>query len=328
VSTLVTGVAGFIGMHVAAALLERGEQVLGIDDLNSYYDVELKQARLRQLATHARFRFQHVDIADRAALGSLSDAQPASRVVHLAAQAGVRHSVTHPHAFVQANVVGFLNVLEWCRAHAVEHLVYASSSSVYGAREQVPFAEDDPADRPLSLYAATKRADELMAHSYGHLFALPTTGLRFFTVYGPWGRPDMAYWRFTQAVLAGEPIDLFNHGRMSRDFTFIDDAVDDVLSVLDAPPSPGRLLNVGSQAPATLTDLVQAIEQAAGRRAIVQPRPMPAGDVPTTCADVTRMAQLRGRPRRPTPLAAGIARFVQWYCAYHQLPAIAEGRAA
>jgi UDP-glucuronate 4-epimerase len=326
---LVTGAAGFIGMHVCRALLARGDDVLGIDNLNDYYDPALKHARLAQLQGRAGFAFERIDVADTAAVQSLFERGGFTCVVHLAAQAGVRYSVTHPHAYAQANLVGFLNVLEGCRARQIEHLVYASSSSVYGGNTKLPFAEDDPVDHPVSLYAATKKANELMAHSYSHLYGLPCSGLRFFTVYGPWGRPDMAYWSFTRAILAGEPISVFNHGRMQRDFTFIDDIVAGVLAVLDQPPSDhgARVLNIGGNAPVPLMEFIAELQAAIGLPARLEMKPMQAGDVTDTCADVTRLNVLMGRPHRFTPLDVGLSRFVTWYRQHHG-HAIAFERAA
>jgi UDP-glucuronate 4-epimerase len=275
--------------------------------------------------------FERLDIADTQAVQSLFERGGFTRVVHLAAQAGVRYSVTHPHAYAQANLVGFLNILEGCRARRTEHLVYASSSSVYGGNRKLPFAETDPVDQPVSLYAATKKANELMAHSYSHLYGLPATGLRFFTVYGPWGRPDMAYFDFTRAILAGEPIRVFNHGRMSRDFTFIDDIVAGVVAVLDAPPIASaeraqcRVLNIGSHAPVPLLDFIATLESALGRRVTLDLQPMQPGDVPATYADVTALQTLTGSTGAATPLAQGLQAFVDWYCGYY---AVAEARAA
>lgn len=322
---LVTGAAGFIGMHVAQALLRRGDEVLGIDNLNDYYDVGLKHARLAQLQVQPGFTFQRLDIADNAALARCFAHGPFDRVVHLAAQAGVRHSVTHPETYAQSNLVGFLNVLEGCRLRNIAHLVYASSSSVYGGNRKLPFAESDAVDHPVSLYAATKKANELMAHSYSHLYAIPTTGLRFFTVYGPWGRPDMAYFEFTRAILAGEPIRVFNHGRMSRDFTHIDDIVAGVLAVLDAPPQADaaqalaayRVLNIGSHVPVPLLEFIAALEAALGCRAQLDRQPMQPGDVPATYADVSALAALTGQRRACVPLTAGVQQFVDWYRHYH-----------
>jgi UDP-glucuronate 4-epimerase len=331
-TVLVTGAAGFIGMHVCQALLARGDEVLGVDNLNDYYDPALKQARLAQLRVLPGFSFARLDIADTAAVQDLFRRHGFTRVVHLAAQAGVRYSVTHPHAYAQANLVGFLNMLEGCRARGIEHLVYASSSSVYGGNTKLPFSEDDPVDGPVSLYAATKKANELMAHSYAHLYGLPCSGLRFFTVYGPWGRPDMAYWSFTRAILAGEPIPVFNHGRMLRDFTYVDDVVAGVLGVLQQPPSgpvPQRVLNIGGSQPVQLLDFIHALEAALGTRAQLQMRPMQPGDVPATCADASRLNALLGTPHRFTPLAAGLRRFEQWYRQYHGMaPALPEAAAA
>jgi UDP-glucuronate 4-epimerase len=326
---LVTGAAGFIGMHVCRELLARGDAVLGIDDLNYYYDPALKHARLAQLQGKAAFAFERLDIADSAAMRSLFERGGFTRVVHLAAQAGVRYSVTHPHAYAQANLVGFLNVLEGCRARRIEHLVYASSSSVYGGNTKLPFAEDDAVDHPVSLYAASKKANELMAHSYSHLYGLPCSGLRFFTVYGPWGRPDMAYWSFTKAILAGEPIAVFNHGRMRRDFTYIDDIVAGVLAVLDQPPTKegARVLNIGGNAPVTLMDFIAELQAAIGLSARLEMKPMQPGDVTDTCADVTRLNLLLGHTHRFTPLDQGLVRFVRWYRQHHG-HAIAFSRAA
>jgi UDP-glucuronate 4-epimerase len=342
---LVTGAAGFIGMHVAQALLRRGDEVVGVDNLNDYYDVRLKQARLAQLAAMPGFRFERLDVVRTGAVAACVGAGRFDRVVHLAAQAGVRYSVTHPQAYAQANLVGFLNVLEACRHHETAHLVYASSSSVYGGNRKMPFAETDAVDHPVSLYAATKKANELMAHSYSHLYGLPTTGLRFFTVYGPWGRPDMAYFKFAQAILAGEPIPVFNHGRMSRDFTYIDDIVEGVLAVLDAPLAPAgradapepagscdaprapyRVLNIGSHAPVPLLDFIGALERALGRRAQLDLQPMQPGDVPATYADVSALQALRGPVRAPMPLQEGVQRFVDWYLRYHRRQAAMHRR--
>ena len=323
-SVLLTGVAGFIGMHVAQALLARGDSVVGIDNLNNYYEPALRHARQAQLTGLPGFTFERLNIADRAAVEKRFARGGFDRVVHLAAQAGVRHSITHSHDYAQANLVGFLNVLEGCRANACVHLAYASSSSVYGGNRKLPFAEDDPVDRPVSLYAATKKANELMAHSYSHLYGLPCTGLRFFTVYGPWSRPDMAYFSFTRAILAGEPIKVFNHGQMSRDFTYIGDIVDGVLGALDRSPARGkeqpapyRLLNIGSNAPVSLLDFIAEIERALGRKARLDLLPMQPGDVPATYADVSRLQALTGSTRRATSLEEGVRRFVGWYRGYH-----------
>ena len=326
---LVTGAAGFIGFHVAWRLLERGRFVLGIDNLDSYYDVRLKQARLKRLAAFDGFRFDRVDIADRTGIGKLFSAERFPVVVHLAAQAGVRHSLTNPYAYLDANLTGFLNVLEGCRAQQCQHLVYASSSSVYGANTKTPFATTDIADHPLSLYGATKRANELMAHAYSHLFAIPATGVRFFTVYGPWGRPDMAIWKFTAAVLEGRPVPLFNDGRMRRDFTFIDDAAEAVVRMIERAPlgdpqwsgerpdpsrskAPWRVYNIGNRRPIEVTEVLRLIEQATGCTARSELLPMQAGDVTETCADVSDLERDVGF-RPSVGIEDGIRRFVTWY---------------
>jgi UDP-glucuronate 4-epimerase len=314
---LVTGAAGFIGFHVAKALIDRGDEVIGHDNLNDFYDPALKQARLDELLPRQGFSFVKGDLADRTGMERLfSDTRP-DAVVHLAAQAGVRYSIDNPHVYASSNLTGFLHVLEGCRAHAVRHLVYASSSSVYGADAKVPFSVDQPADHPISLYAATKRSNELMAHVYAHLFRIPVTGLRFFTVYGPWGRPDMAPFKFTQAILAGKPIEVYNHGRMSRDFTYIDDITTGVVRVLDRPPpeggeAPFRLYNIGNHEPVALMDFIAAIERATGHVAQKVFRPMQPGDVPTTFADVASLMRDVGFAPS-TPLQVGIERFVSWY---------------
>ena len=312
---LVTGVAGFIGYHVAEALLDRGDAVLGVDSLNAYYDVRLKQARLARLQRHAAFRFQQADIADRAAMQHVVEVAPGfDRIVHLAAQAGVRHSLAEPFEYVSANLQGQLVMLEIARRQpGLRHLVYASSSSVYGASTALPFQEDDRCDTPLSLYAASKRADELMGHAYAHLFAIPMTGLRFFTVYGPWGRPDMAYFAFAEAILDGEPITVYDNGRVSRDFTFVDDIVSGVVGALDRPPGDGppRLLNIGNTRAEEVGALIAALESALGRPAVIRAATRPLADVAATRADVTRIAELTGyRPR--TLLAEGVPRFAEW----------------
>ena len=330
---LITGVAGFIGNHVALRYLEAGRAVVGLDDVNDYYDTELKEARLRRLAAHGGHRFHRLDLTDRAALEALFRDDRFSTVIHLAAQAGVRHSLTNPHAYASSNLVGFLNVLECCRHAGVGHLVYASSSSVYGAVTAMPFSVHQNVDHPLSLYAATKKANELMAHSYSHLYRLPTTGLRFFTVYGPWGRPDMAIFAFTRAILAGEPIPVFNGGRMRRDFTYIDDVVDGICRLAERPaaPNPGwdgaapdpgtsaapyRLYNIGNNEPVDLLAMIALLEDALGRKASMQMLPMQAGDVPETCADIADLVRDSGF-RPATPLSVGIGRFVEWYRAYY-----------
>ena len=330
---LVTGAAGFIGMHVVERLVARGDSVVGIDNLNAYYDPALKQARLGQLAGLAAFRFEPLDIVDGPALDALFAREKFDRVVHLAAQAGVRYSIDNPRAYGDSNLAGFLNVLEACRHHPVEHLVYASSSSVYGGNAKMPFSEGDSVDHPVSLYAATKKANELMAHTYSHLYGIPTTGLRFFTVYGPWGRPDMAYFSFTRDILAGTPIAVFNDGKMMRDFTYIDDIVDGVVAVLDKPatpdadfdplaPHPGRsrapyrVFNIGNQDPVQLGDFIATIERSLGVEAVKVFKPMQPGDVVATHADVSALRAWTGVAPR-TPLGEGIARFTHWYRRYH-----------
>jgi UDP-glucuronate 4-epimerase len=306
-------------MHVAQILLMRGDTVVGIDNFSDYYDPQLKHARLAQLEPLANFRFERIDVANREAMASLFSREKFDRVVHLAAQAGVRYSLQNPHAYVDSNLTGFVNVLEGCRHHRIAHLVYASSSSVYGGNTQMPFTETDAVEHPISLYAATKRADELMAHTYSHLFSLPTTGLRFFTVYGPWGRPDMAYFLFTRAILAGEPIKVFNHGDMARDFTYIDDIVEGVIRVLDkaatpiAPSTaPYRIFNIGNHDPVKLLDFISCLERSLGRKATKELLPIQNGDVRATYADVSALEAWVGF-RPTTPLATGIDRFVTWY---------------
>ena len=319
---LVTGAAGFIGMHVARRLLARGDDVVGVDNLNDYYDPRLKEARLAQLAPMPGFRFLKIDIADRAGMDQLFATERFDRVVHLAAQAGVRYSLRNPQAYVDSNLAGFVNVLEGCRHHGVQHLVYASSSSVYGGNVKMPFAETDPVDHPVSLYAATKKANELMAHAYSHLYGLPATGLRFFTVYGPWGRPDMAYYLFTQAILEGRSIDVFNHGQMKRDFTYIDDIVEGVVRVLDrsAEPCPGtsvphRVFNIGNHDPVPLLEFIACIEASLGKTANKRMLPMQDGDVPATYADVSALQEWVGF-QPATSLARGIGHFVAWLQEY------------
>ncbi len=326
---LVTGAAGFIGMHVASRLLAQGRAVLGIDDLNAYYDPRLKRMRIAELEVHPRFRFVHMDIADRKATAELFAASRFAEVIHLAAQAGVRHSLIDPHAYGSANLVGFLNVLEGCRQTQCRHLLYASSSSVYGANTRMPLRVSDHVDHPLNLYGATKRANELMAHAYAHLFALPATGLRFFTVYGPWGRPDMAIWLFTDAIMQGRPIKLFNNGRMRRDFTYIDDVVEAVVRLLAQPPAadpgwssaapdpagscaPWRVYNIGNSRPVDLLEVVELIEQAVGHAAIREYLPIQPGDVAETCADASELERLVGY-RPDTPISAGIGKFIDWF---------------
>ncbi|WP_271412083.1 NAD-dependent epimerase [Pseudomonas sp. Q1-7] len=325
---LVTGAAGFIGFHTALRLCSEGHQVVGIDNLNDYYSVDLKLARLARLHAVAGFTFRKLDIANRAALFALFHEHRFERVIHLAAQAGVRYSLDNPHAYADANLTGFVNVLEGCRQGGVQHLVYASSSSVYGMNAKVPFAVTDAVDNPISLYAATKRANELMAHTYAHLYRIPITGLRFFTVYGPWGRPDMAPFKFTKAILEGQPIDLYNGGDMSRDFTYIDDVVEGIVRIQDRPPpyadesertrqgATDRLFNIGLGSPVRLLDFVGCIESAIGIEANKQMKPMQPGDVPRTWADVSALAERTGF-RPVTPLQDGVARFVDWYRAFY-----------
>ena len=332
---MVTGTAGFIGFHLSRRLLEQSVKVVGVDNLNSYYDVKLKKDRLAQLKGHPGYQFFQHDITQQAAMIELFDQQQCDIVVHLAAQAGVRYSLQNPQAYIDANLSGFINILEGCRATQVSHLVYASSSSVYGANCRTPFSVQDPVDHPISLYAATKRANELMAHSYSHLYGLPTTGLRFFTVYGPWGRPDMAFSLFTRAILAGEPIQLFNEGRMQRDFTYVDDIIEALVQVIERPASgnpnwsgesplpasskaPFRLYNVGSQSPVSLDELVTTLETCLGKSAVRELVEMQPGDVPATSADISALATEFGfRPQ--TSFAAGVQQFVQWYRDYHGL---------
>jgi UDP-glucuronate 4-epimerase len=341
---LVTGAAGFIGFHLAKRLLDRGDEVIGVDNLNTYYDVELKRARLRQLEESPAFRFHQLPIEDAEGLGRVFRKEQPQRVVNLAAQAGVRYSLVNPHAYVQSNMVGFLNILEMCRHNAVEHLVYASSSSVYGANTAMPFSVHDNVDHPLSLYAASKKANELMAHTYSHLYRLPTTGLRFFTVYGPWGRPDMALFLFTRAILAGEPIQVFNNGKMRRDFTYIDDIVSGVVGTLDHPAQPNtdwsgakpdsatslapyRLYNIGNSSPVELLHLVELLEKRIGKKATIEFLPMQPGDVPETYADVDDLSSDIGFAPA-TPIEVGVERFVDWYVSFYgaaQNAGVAEG---
>ena len=332
---LVTGSAGFIGSHLAHRLLDRGDEVIGVDNLNDYYDVNLKEARLATLTAKAGFTELRQDIADRAVMAALFAEHQPERVVHLAAQAGVRYSIENPQAYVDANLVGFMNILEGCRNNQVKHLVYASSSSVYGANEAMPFSVQDNVDHPLSLYAASKKANELMAHTYSHLYNLPTTGLRFFTVYGPWGRPDMALFIFTKKILAGEPIDVFNHGQHKRDFTYIDDIVEGVVRTLDqvAQPSPlwsgaqpdpstsrapYRLYNIGSNNPVELARFIEIIEQCTGKKAEKNLLPMQPGDVPATYANIDGLISDVGY-KPETPVEQGIERFVQWYREFYNV---------
>jgi UDP-glucuronate 4-epimerase len=333
VKLLVTGAAGFIGFHTANLLLQRGDEVVGLDNLNDYYDPQLKMARLRMLEGRENFRFVKADLTDREAIEQLFRNDKFQRVVHLAAQAGVRYSIQNPHVYVQSNITGFLHVIEGCRQGGIEHLVYASTSSVYGANSRLPFSEEQCVDHPLSLYAATKKANELMAHSYSSLYGLPTTGLRFFTVYGPWGRPDMALFLFTKNILAGKPIDLFNEGHHQRDFTYVDDIARGVVAALDHPatadpdwdamaPSPGsssapyRIYNIGNQQPVKLLRYIEVLEQCLGRKALRRLMPNQPGDILDTWADVEALARDVGyRPR--TALEEGVKHFVEWYLDYY-----------
>jgi UDP-glucuronate 4-epimerase len=330
---LVTGAAGFIGSALSLRLLARGDEVLGVDNLNDYYDVALKQARLDRLTPHPNFKFTKVSIEDRPPLEKAFQGFRPQRVVNLAAQAGVRYSLENPYAYVEANLVGFINILEACRHGKVEHLVYASSSSVYGANRKLPFSVQDPVDHPVSLYAATKKANELMAHTYSHLYGLPTTGLRFFTVYGPWGRPDMALFLFTRKILAGEPIDVFNHGHHTRDFTYVDDIVEGVIRTLDRVPEPDpaydplhpnsatssapyRVYNIGNSHPVQLSHYIEVLEACLGRKAEKNLLPLQPGDVPDTSAEVTELMNDTGY-RPDTSVEEGVKRFVEWYRGYY-----------
>ncbi|GAB2706869.1 NAD-dependent epimerase [Comamonas sediminis] len=332
---LVTGAAGFIGMHCALRLLERGLPVVGIDNLNSYYDVALKQARLAQLQSHPHFRFIQLDLADRAGMAALFDEIKPQRVLHLAAQAGVRYSIDQPDDYTDSNLLGFGHVLQGCRKHQVAHLVYASSSSVYGGNAKMPYAESDAVDHPISYYAATKKANELMAHTYSHLYQMPTTGLRFFTVYGPWGRPDMALFKFTKAMLAGETIDVYGNGQLVRDFTFIDDIVEGILRVLDKPatpdarydplqPNPGtstapyRIFNIGNSQPTVLMDYIAALESALGMQAHKRMLPIQPGDMHSTSAD-TQALQAWVQFAPSFTVTDGIQRFVDWYRSFYRV---------
>jgi UDP-glucuronate 4-epimerase len=332
---LVTGVAGFIGMQVALRLLQRGDEVVGVDNLNDYYDVTLKHNRLKVLEEQPKFHFCKIDLADTSAVATLFAEEKFPNVIHLAAQAGVRYSLKNPHAYINSNIVAFMNILEACRHNQVEHLSYASSSSVYGANTKLPFSVHDNVDHPVSLYAATKKANELMAHTYSHLYGLATTGLRFFTVYGPWGRPDMALFLFTRAILEGRPIDVFNHGKMMRDFTYIDDIVEGVIHVSDHPaaanrqwsgdhPDPAtsytsyRLYNIGNNTPVELMHLIEVLEKCLGRKAEKNFLPMQAGDVPATFANVDDLMRDTGF-RPATPIEVGVQRFVDWYKAYYRV---------
>jgi len=321
---LVTGAAGFIGFHTAKALLARGEYVLGIDSVNDYYEVALKEARLAQLGAEKNFIFAHVDIADHEALAAAISGHSITRIVHLAAQAGVRYSIDHPRAYVHSNVAGHLNILELARhIGRVEHMVYASSSSVYGGRTDTPFLETDRCDTPVSLYAATKKADELFSHTYSHLYGIPQTGLRFFTVYGPWGRPDMAYWTFTQKILAGKPLPLFNHGDMLRDFTYIDDIVDGILRIVTRGhvrpmDVPHAIYNIGNNRPERLDHFVDVLEKVIGKKAVREYLPMQPGDVPATFADITAIHSDYGF-EPTTDIGEGLSRFVGWYRQHYRV---------
>ncbi len=335
---LVTGAAGFIGFHTAKRLIERGDDVVGFDIVNDYYDPSLKEARLSLLAKSAKtaqghWRLIRADLTDQAGVNNAFK-EPFDRVIHLAAQAGVRHSLSHPRDYIQSNIVGFLNILEACRAQGTPHLTYASTSSVYGANQKMPFTEHESADHPLQLYAATKRSNELMAHSYSHLFGLPTTGLRFFTAYGPWGRPDMALFLFTKAILAGKPIDVFNHGKHTRDFTYVEDIVEGIIRASDqiAEPNPRwdpmqpdpatssapfRIFNIGNSAPVRLEDYIAAIEEATGKTATIRYQPLQPGDVPDTSADVSALVEAVGY-KPSTPVQEGVRNFVAWYRDYYR----------
>ena len=332
---LVTGAAGFIGFHLSQRLLSQGHEVVGLDNLNDYYDVGLKQDRLKQLEGKSAFRFVKADLSDRPAIENLFRSEPFERVFHLAAQAGVRYSLTNPHIYVESNLVGFLHILEGCRHSNVPHLVYASSSSVYGANTRMPFSVHDRVDHPVSLYAATKKANELMAHTYSHLYRLPTTGLRFFTVYGPWGRPDMALFLFTKAILAGKPIELFNFGKMERDFTYIDDIIEGVVRVGEKIPgsnpnwdsrnpdsagstAPYRIFNIGNNNPVALLALLETLERCLGKRGERRLVPIQPGDVPATYADVDDLMKEVGF-KPATPIEKGVQRFVDWYRSYYRI---------
>ena len=333
-AVIVTGAAGFVGFHFAKRLLDAGIPVVGVDVVNDYYDVRLKEARLAELTPRKGFTFHRIDLANAQSCTRLFGETVPKRVVHLAAQAGVRYSLENPSAYIVANIVAFQNVLEGCRRHGVEHLVYASSSSVYGGNKKTPFAECDPVDHPVSLYAATKRANELQAHTYSHLFRLPTTGLRFFTVYGPWGRPDMAMYLFTKKIIAGSPIDVFNYGNLERDFTYIDDIVESMARILELPPAPDpqfdpmnpradvssapfRIFNIGNASPVPLERLIAALETEIGKKAVRNPLPMQPGDVYATHADVSALEAATGyRPQ--VSIEEGVKRFVKWYRDYHR----------
>lgn len=332
---LVTGAAGFIGFHLSKFLLERGDTVYGIDNCNNYYDINLKENRLKFLKKDKNFSFNNVDISDNDAISKIFNNQKFDKVINLAAQAGVRYSIENPHAYINSNILGFMNILEACRHNDINHLVYASSSSVYGANETMPFSVHDNVDHPLSLYAATKKSNELMAHTYSHLYKLPTSGLRFFTVYGPWGRPDMALFMFTKAILEEKPINVFNHGKMMRDFTYIDDIVLGIVKVLDKvakpnndwsgrDPDPGtskapwKLYNIGNSNPVKLMDFISAIEKATGKEAILNKMPMQPGDVPSTYADVDSLKKDVGYSPS-TSISDGVDNFVRWYKEYYSI---------
>lgn len=334
-NVLITGAAGFIGSTVALKMLERGDSIHGIDNLNNYYDVTLKEARLARVSARTGFSFDKLDVADRDGMALLFKKHRFDVVIHLAAQAGVRYSLENPHAYIDSNIVGFCNILEGCRHSKVKHLVYASSSSVYGANTKLPFSEHDNIDHPVSLYAATKKANELMAHTYSHLYGLPTTGLRFFTVYGPWGRPDMALFKFTRGILEGRPIDVYNKGKMIRDFTYVDDIVEGVVRTADhtAQPNPDwsgdkpdsatsrapyRVYNIGNNKPVELMRYINVLENCLGKKAIMNLMPMQPGDVPATYADTAALSGDVGF-RPDTPVEAGIARFVEWYRTYYKV---------
>lgn len=331
---LLTGAAGFIGFHTARRLLEQGQAVVGVDNMNAYYDVRLKEDRLAILQNYPDFSFHSVDIADRDAMEAIFKQAQADRVIHLAAQAGVRYSLDNPHVYVESNMVGFLHILEGCRHNGTEHLIYASSSSVYGANTSMPFSVHDNVDHPISLYAATKKANELMAHTYACLYGIPCTGLRFFTVYGPWGRPDMALFKFTKAILEGSTIDVYNNGRMERDFTYVDDIVEGIVRLVDHIPKPDaswradcpdpstsfapyRVYNIGNHQPVKLLDFISALEKALDRKAVTRFLPLQQGDVPATFADVAELRQEVGFSPA-TPIERGIARFVEWYRGYYK----------
>jgi UDP-glucuronate 4-epimerase len=324
---LVTGVAGFVGFHLCQRLLDRRDTIIGIDNLNNYYDVSLKQARLEQLKNRSGFSFKKLDLADREGINQLFAQGNFEQVAHLAAQAGVRYSLKNPYAYVDSNLVGFLNILEGCRHSQIQHLVYASSSSVYGANKKIPFSVEDNVDYPISLYAATKKSNELIAHSYSHLYQIPMTGLRFFTIYGPWGRPDMAMFIFTKAILEEKPIDVFNYGKMQRDFTYIDDIVEGVIRTLDRIPQSGenpqtnapyKLYNIGNNQPIELLHLIEVLETALGKPAIKNFMPIQPGDVPITYADVDALIQdIDFQPN--TSIEVGVQNFVEWYRSYYQV---------